>query len=613
MSPMPPPKKTGLIRWAAVIPTTVLLLILVLFAVFLVDPLAKRALIAGGEAVFGAKVDIERVRVGFRDASLTIRGLAVADQAAPMTNLFEWSEAVFDARFLPLLEKKVVIENASVTGLRFGTPRKSSGALLIKPAKPGVVSKAVDRVWSQVETVALDKWGDIVELSDPKTVINPDALNITAEAKRAQAKWQAVPDDLKKQVTAIDAPGRIDRLRTQLDAVSRGPSDPAALVEKARAIKEVQSEISRLKSDLLTTERAVQQTVADARGQLSRLQEAKEADWQKLRSTLSLPAFDADSLIRALIGPSVARFMERTVTFSHQAKAFMPASGQKPPPPARGKGRVIEFPRLNDWPRFTLVRSELSGEWGRETPLQFKGTLSGVTTNPPLYGRPMVLALEGREKSRALALQATVDARQSVWRQSLEGFFSGFAIRNQTLGQPGSLAIVLAEGVGRLQGRFSLQGDALNGNIQFFGTGMRLVPDLPAARQEVAQRFQSSLVSSLSRVRTLEAQASFGGTLQDPSFKVGSNLGPVLAQAARSAVGDELARQEQSLRAELDRQADRYIYEFAGRLKEMEQTTLGPLAAQSSAIDALARQAQEALTRQSGGKALDSIRGLFRK
>ena len=89
-----------------------------------------------------------------RNSSLRLSGLEVADKSEPMKNLFQFDDAVFDTKALPLLEKRVVIDQASLTGLKFGTPRTTSGALSREEKRPGFIGKAVDKLWSQVQQVA---------------------------------------------------------------------------------------------------------------------------------------------------------------------------------------------------------------------------------------------------------------------------------------------------------------------------------------------------------------------------------------------------------------------------------------------------------------------------
>jgi uncharacterized protein (TIGR03545 family) len=133
-----------IIRWKAVVPTVIFLLLLVLFIVFFLDGVLKWTMVKSGEAVFGARVSIASVTTKFRATSLAVHGLEVADKSEPMKNLFQLDDAVFDAEALPLLEKRVIIDQASITGVKFGTPRKSSGALLFQEKRPGFVVKAVD-------------------------------------------------------------------------------------------------------------------------------------------------------------------------------------------------------------------------------------------------------------------------------------------------------------------------------------------------------------------------------------------------------------------------------------------------------------------------------------
>src|SRR4051794_25366527 len=108
--------KTRFIRWKAVIPAAVFVLAIFLFIYFFLDAVAKWAIKKGGEAAFGARVDIAAVKVSLKNTSLRIQGLQVANKSEPMKNLFEWRDAIFDAEAFPLLEKRVIIDQSSVTG-----------------------------------------------------------------------------------------------------------------------------------------------------------------------------------------------------------------------------------------------------------------------------------------------------------------------------------------------------------------------------------------------------------------------------------------------------------------------------------------------------------------
>jgi uncharacterized protein (TIGR03545 family) len=607
-----------IIRWSAVIPTLIFLLLVFLIAFFLVDPLAKWALIKGGETTFGAKVDIQSVRVGFRDTSLTIKGMAVANKNEPMKNFFELQDAVFDAMALPLLEKRVIIQMAAIHGIRFGTPRTTSGALFLSPQKPGIVAKAVDRVWSQIETISVDKWGDIKKFHDPKTLINPDALKVTAVAKQAQEKILKTPDQLKGRVQALNLDSRTAALKQRVSALSGGSSDPQAIVKKLQDAKSLQTDLAALKTDIASTQKGLTQDLQSARGLVDEVKKAKEDDLKNLRQTFSFPPLDSGTLARALLGPSVARGLERGLDLFHKAKTYMPAKAQQPPPPPRGHGRTIEFPREHEWPRFLLMKSALTGEVGLEKPFAFQGELNGVTSNPPLYGKPMTLLLHGSEGSRSMDVQGTLDFTQDITRTLLSGSYKGFALPPYTLGQPNAFSIALNGGTGSATGTFKIEGDQLAGDLSGSGTLLTLTPQFASAGDsDLSHRLAGSVTSALASVHTLTAHVSLHGTVESPDLGIESNLGQVIANAFKGVVGDEVARQEAALRAELDRLTNAKIQELSKQVDGYQQQFLGPLSSQNKVVDDLVTQVKTQLTKGSGlsgvqNKAADALKGLFR-
>jgi len=609
-----------IIRWAAVVPTLIFILLVWLFCVFLADPLMKRLIIAGGESIFGAKVDIASVRVGFRDTSLTVRGLQVGDKNAPMTNLFEIGETRFDARTLPLLEKKVIIDNASILNIRFGTARKTSAYLPPrKQEKPGVVAQAGERLWSQVETVSLDKFNDVKAYTDPKTVVNPDNLQVTAAARKAQEDLSKAPDELKADVAKLDAQKRADAIRARVDELSKGSNDVTGIAKKLEAAKSIQADIASLKADIENTKKTVQTRIQSAQALVNDVKNAKDADFKKLKETLSLPTLDQASLARALLGPSMARNLERVISLTESAKTHMPAPAQKPPPPQRGSGRVIEFPKLNALPAFLLIKSELTGEWGKESPIPFLGKLEGVTSNPPLYGKPAVLTLAGSQTGRAINARVVADLTQTVSRFGLQAAYNGLPIRDYALGQKGSIALLINKAVGQFRGDLQLVGNALSGDIGFVASGVQATPELGAAGSSaIAQRMHASLTQSISQVKQLSMNAVVSGTSASPEFKIQSNLGDILSGAMKAAVGAEFAQQEKALRVELDRVSDAKIKELSSQLDGLGQQFLGPLAGQNKLVDdLLARLQQQATGGSTGGQAVDkglgAIKGLFGK
>ena len=606
-----------IIRWPRVIAALIFIVVVWLVAFLLSDPIAKWALVKGGESLFGAKVEVQSVHISFRKTSMTIARLAVANKNAPMKNLFELEEATFDAMALPLLEKRVVIQAAAIRGIRLGTPRKTSGALLWPPQKPGVVTKAVDRLWSQIETISLDKWGDIKKFSDPKTLINPDALKVTAVAKQAQEEILKTPDRLKSKVSTLNVEARSHALKERITALGNGGSDPQAILNKIQEAKTIQTDLSTLKTDIASAQQNVTQEIQASRQWIESVKQAKEEDLKNLRHTFSVPALDSSTLARALLGPSVARYLEQGLEFYHKAKNYMPAKAQQPPPPPRGQGRTIEFPRLHEWPHFLLIKSELSGEIGETTPLQFKGELNGVTSNPALYGKPMMLILNGAQGARLINFRGILDFTQEITRTQVKATYNGFALSAYNLGQPGSFSLTTQGGTGSAAGSFQIEGDRLTGDVSGSGNNLTLTPAMgKTGDSDIAKRLASTLTSAFTSVHTLTAHVHLGGTLESPDLTVDSNIGQVVSNAFKGVVGAEVAKQEAALKAELDRLTNAKIQELSQQVDVYQKQFLGPLISQNKLVEDLLAQAKNKATAGSGvsgvrSKAQDALKGLF--
>ena len=101
------------IRWKALLPLSVVLGLIALWEILLADRTLKWAVESGGTAAVGARVDVGRATLGILDGHVTLEGLQVTDPNAPMTNMVEVAELIFDVGLLQALEKKIVIDSVA--------------------------------------------------------------------------------------------------------------------------------------------------------------------------------------------------------------------------------------------------------------------------------------------------------------------------------------------------------------------------------------------------------------------------------------------------------------------------------------------------------------------
>ena len=200
-----------LFRWKAVIPLGLFVLLVVLGWTLYIDRLIRLGVEAGGTAAVGARVDLKSARLHLFQASLVLEGLAVTNPREPMTNLFEVDQLNLDINLRALLEKKFVAETMAVRGLRFGTPRKTSGALpaTSKAAAPAARDQSGPEDWARrlkLPSLALQGLGGKVNVAG----VSADSLHSVALAKGLAARGDTLAGAWQRQLAAADPRPAID-------------------------------------------------------------------------------------------------------------------------------------------------------------------------------------------------------------------------------------------------------------------------------------------------------------------------------------------------------------------------------------------------------------------
>lgn len=117
------------VKWGSLIAVVVVIAAIVVSLCFLKNPITKKVLTTAGEKVFEAKTDIRTVDVSFFKGQIHLEGLAIGNKDNVMTNIFEADIIDVDFNLTQALRGKFDAENLEVSGMAFGTVRKTSCAL----------------------------------------------------------------------------------------------------------------------------------------------------------------------------------------------------------------------------------------------------------------------------------------------------------------------------------------------------------------------------------------------------------------------------------------------------------------------------------------------------
>jgi uncharacterized protein (TIGR03545 family) len=589
--PAPTPgTKPGLVRWKALIPFALFLLLVIVGWSLFADRLGRLTVERGGTAILGARVDVRSFHISLFQGNVTIRGLVAASPFDSLKNLMEARELVADLDLLPLLEKKVVIDRLAANGLRFGTTRTTSG--FVPSRGPSATSQIMAnvRTWAaqpalQVPVLRLATGSLSIDSLDPRRLQTVQAAeSLAARADSSWRAWSAAAESLDVKTTADSAVAFARRLQ-------------GARATDLRLIADARRTLDRVKQtrDRLTTlERGIRGGESTLDEGLAGLAAARQRDYAFARSLVKLPPIDASSVAWVLFGPAAIAKFQQALYYTRLAREYMPP-GLQPrttPAPSRRAGTTVRFPLEHELPGFLLRDAELSLSLGPDSALKsYSGQLQGLTSAPALYGRPTTVAVT--------APSVKVDGRFDHVRTPAQDILGG-TVRGVSLPAirlPG-LPIAVDPGRGDVSLGFALSGDSLQGRWQVSAAAATWRRDGAATGGSAAADLLWRVVSGID---SLQLVAELGGTVNRPTLHVRSNLDRAVADRLRAEIGDQVTAAEARVRAQVDEFVNERVTPVRAQVAKVTADANAMLAARRQTLDDAQQQLEHQLKRLTGG------------
>jgi uncharacterized protein (TIGR03545 family) len=605
-------------RWKAVIPLGLFVLLVVLGWTLYVDRLIRLGIEAGGTAAVGARVDLRSARLRLFHADLVLRGLAVTNPGSPLKNLFEVDEIRMDIHLRALLEKKFVAETMAVRGLRFGTARKTSGAL---PARAkAVAAAAADRSgaedWAHkvgLPSLDLQGLGKVVNVAG----VSPDSLRTIALARAVAAKGDSLQVAWGKRITAADPRPVVDSAKALANRLAGTDVRRLGLAGARDAAASVRTTINAVKAsrDQLTAlQHEVTAQVDSVRAQAAALDRARADDYAYARRLVRIPSLDPKDISAALFGPAALERMVPALFWLRTAERRVPAGlvpqRHEGPKRARMAGTTFVFPKEHRYPSLLVEFAEGTFELAGRTTMagDYVARLTGVTTEPAVYGKPLTFlaqrsaAIAGPEYIR---VAGALDHAGTVARDSVTADLHGVRLPAFDLGAAAARVDLRTGTVGVSLTRF---GDSVRGRwlVRSDSVGWTRLADSATAGGAApaigSRAWVDALVwSAISSLRNVEVEATISGRLASPSLDVSSNVGGQVAGAIRQAAAAEVSRIEAQVRARVDSLVAQQVGAARAKLASLSAGPLKSITDNQAQLDAVQAQLEQRLRGLTGG------------
>ena len=571
-------ERLRIFRWRAIGPLLVLFVIGGVLWWLFADTIARHESQKVGTQLLGARVEIEHLHLDIASGKVLMRGLTIASPHEAFKNLLQVDELVADLDVVPLTEKKLIINRVAANGLRFGTPRQTDGRVATKSGD-GVAGRvlAETREWAsqfQIPVLQLASGKISIDSLDPRrlsTIPAADALGARADSSRRA--WQTAFDTLRLAPTLDSASATLERLR------HARATDLAALNEARQAI----DRLKRAQGRVTALERGVKTGVADLQAGLAGLDSARRRDYAFARSLLKLPSLDAPQIGAALFAPGAIKPFERVLYYAQLARRYMPP-GLLPrattgPRRVRRAGEDVRFPKERALPGFLLRSAELSF-----LPQRYAGRLTGLTSDPALYGRPTVFAATGPQ----LAAGAMLNHVRAIPVDT-----AGATLGEITLPAfevPG-VPLKLDPGAATAQLGFALNGDTIHARFAIRSTNVRWTRDSGFANSRIG----NLIWQAVSGISNLDVESRLSGALHHPDLAVRSNLDQAIASRLRAVLGDQVGAAEKQQRDRVDALINDKVGPVRARVNEVQTQAQAQVAQQRARLDDVQKQLEQRL------------------
>jgi uncharacterized protein (TIGR03545 family) len=586
-----------LFRWKAVIPLALVLALLVLGWTLFVDRLLEKGIEYGGTAAVGARVELASATVRLFRANVTLRGLQVTNPNAPLTNIVQIDEMVAQINLLAALEKKGVVDTLAVRGVRFNTPRRTSGAIPKPAEQPSRASRSALEWAQSVNIPGLDLSGlsQVTELAN----VRPDSLQSLREARSLTARADSIRTDIERDLRAAD-PGPVADSARALAERLRGVNVRTLGVQGTRdamtSVQRVLGQVRTTRDRVTSLRRRVDTAVVELRGGAAALDRARQADYAYAQRLIRVPSLSTPDVSMALFGEMAVAKMQPVLYWLNLAERYMPP-GLKPkpnpaPPRTRMAGTDVRFPKERTWPTFLLRHADASLVLGGEGAATgaYSAWIEGVTTEPAVYGGPLRFAAQRTAAAvgpRQLRLAGLIDRSKREPHDSIDALVSGVAFPAADIAAAGAR---LEFPDNTVQFALDRRGDGMAGLLHITAPSVRWVRtagDTAAAASAPlgSRQWVEALVwRAVSSVRDLDLQIRFSGRPGAPTLDVSSNVGAAVSSALTREVGAEVARVQARARARVDSIVGQQVAAARARLTALESDVQGRLALQQQQL-----------------------------
>lgn len=512
-----------------------------LFANTVFKSLAQNAL---GDAS-GAEVNIQSVDHSFFPFGLTLSRLQATDNVNPKRNKVEIAMLKADVDFMPLLNKKLIVNELIVQDVEFDTKRANAGAVYVQPD-------------AQASNFAFPTLADLPSVDE---VLAKSPLKTTAAVMEAQKVAEQYKQPIQDKYTTLPSKDKLSIYKQRLEALKETDyKNPVKLAAAKKEFDEIKEAIKKDRDNISEFVDLAKEAKAASASSVSALKSAPQEDYALLKGLVVGDEGAIGQVTQHLFGEKAKMYTQGLLL------AMDILSGDS-------DEAVVEKTSVDDGlPNVWIKKAAINIKWQDE---QIKTDWQNITDQHAVVGNPTTFLINSSKANNwnQIDLKGSFEIIQgkvnSVQNWDIKGLMLE-AVELVPTESKQKLNAFLESGILASKGGLNVVDGKISGSSVFDLSALKLKAtgdnDLTLAIAEI--------ISGLSE---LQLVTDFSGKLTNPSIKVKSDLDKKMLQALSSGLtGDSSGK----------------LGELKSKLNAKVAEQLGQSSEQLASVDALLSAAQ---------------------
>ncbi len=572
-------------RWKGFISLLVLLGIGCIISIFFMDQWIEKGIEKTGEAIVGAKVEMDRFYFNFFTLSVGWNHLQVTDPKNTMRNIIETGRTAFNMKSAALLRKRFIIEEITLADVRSGTRRSYDGALPEKKrevSEPGMLDKIKDHLQREIDRLPVMQFtsSDLIQKLNVDSLVQMVDLKLVDRVDSTKEDLVQTSDKWNRFLKDFHPEEDLKKVQDDMDTID--PKGIKTMQELIVALEKVQS-VQKSMQNLKGTIDGAYQEVHDDFSRFSYYPQAIDRwvneDYQRILQKAKLPDLSAQNIGKRLFGQEMVNRIHTMIDYYGIIQKIIPEKKEKTEKEKqpRFEGQTIYFTDQHGWPSFLIENLFVSGQTGASSDQPgfiLQGEAKGITSQPWVYGKPTSVDLKGiREDQRSMGIYAFFDHTTLSARDSITFTLQHIPLQNMSIAETSYLPSRISRGWADVSGFARMENGHFDVEIKVHGRDVGFDFESFQVDTYLTQMIQKILAGVNEII--MEANLSFQNDATD--FRLSSNLDRILSDELKKVSSEALAEAESRIRQRIDLLSQDRIADLNRLFNENQSRVLGPI------------------------------------